>query len=52
MVRVESLGDQRSEFSWQGIYDPNGVSEEEADEILGGFYNAIAQKVGEIYPME
>jgi hypothetical protein len=52
VVRVTSLGDQRSELSWQGIYDPEGVSEEEADEILGGFYNAIAQKVGEIHPME
>lgn len=51
-VRVTPLGDQRSELSWQGIYDPEGVSEAEADEILGGFYNAIAQKIGEIHPME
>ena len=51
VVRVKSLGDQRSELSWQGIYDPEGVSEEEADQILGGFYNAIAQRIGEIHPM-
>lgn len=51
-VRVRSLGDDRSELSWQGIYDPDGVSEAEADEILGSFYKAIAQRIGEIHPME
>jgi hypothetical protein len=50
-VRVTSLGGNRSELSWQGIYEPDGVSQEEADEILGGFYNAIAQKIGELHPM-
>ena len=47
-VRVRSLGDNRSELSWQGIYEPDGVSQEEADGILGDFYDAIAQKVGEL----
>ncbi len=50
-VRVTSLGENRSELSWHGTYDPDGVSQEEADGILGGFYNAIAQRVGELHPM-
>lgn len=51
-VRVTPLGENRSELSWQGIYDPDGVSKEEAGEILGSFYNAIVQKIGEIHTME
>lgn len=49
-VRVRALGDKRSELSWRGVYEPDGVSKEEADGILGGFYNAITQKIGEIHP--
>jgi hypothetical protein len=50
-VRVTSLGGNRSELTWQGIYEPDDVSQEEADGILGGFYNAIVQKIGELHPM-
>ena len=51
-VRVESLGDNRAQLTWRGIYEPNGVTAEEADGILQGFYEAIAGKIGEMYPME
>lgn len=51
-VRVTSLGENRSELSWRGVYGPNGVSQEEADAILQGFYEAIAGRIGEIYPKE
>jgi len=51
-VRVRPLGDDRSELSWRGVYDPDGVSREEADEILGGFYEAIASKIGELHPRD
>lgn len=51
-VRVTSLGEDRSRLTWQGTYDPEGVTEHAADEVLGGFYNAIAGRIGEIYPME
>jgi hypothetical protein len=32
-----------------GHYAANGVPQEKADEILGGFYQAIAGKIGETY---
>jgi hypothetical protein len=51
-VRVTDLGDGRAELSWRGVYDANGVSEEEADKILAGFYEAIAAKIGETFPRE
>lgn len=51
-VRVRAVGDERSELSWRGVYQPDGVSQAEADEILGGFYAAIAAKIGEIHPRE
>jgi hypothetical protein len=51
-VRVRPLGENRSELSWRGVYDPDGVSQAEADEILGGFYEAIAAKIGEIHSRE
>jgi hypothetical protein len=51
-VRVRALGDNRSELSWRGVYDPEGVSQAEADEVLGAFYGAIAAKIGEIHPQE
>ena len=51
-VRVTDLGDGRSELSWQGVFQANGVSQEEADKILGGFYEAIAAKIGETFPRE
>ena len=46
-VRVSPAGDGRAELSWQGFYEANGVSEEKADEILGGFYASIADRIGE-----
>jgi hypothetical protein len=46
-VRVTDAGDGRAQLSWQGIYDSNGVTEEKADEILGGFYASIADKIGQ-----
>lgn len=51
-VRVTSLEKGRSRLTWQGTYSAEGVTEQEADEILGGFYNAIAGRIGEIYAME
>lgn len=51
-VRVEKLGGQRSRLTWHGTYDPKGVSEGRADEVLGGFYQAIARRVGEIHEMQ
>lgn len=51
-VRVESLGDNRAQLTWRSVYEPSGVSAEEADNILKGFYEAIAGRIGEIYPRE
>jgi len=51
-VRVTDLGDGRSELSWSGVYDANGVTDEEADAILQGFYQSIAARIGETYTME
>ncbi len=49
IVRVTEDGDGRAELSWQGVYDANGVSEEQATEILGGFYASIVDKFGESF---
>lgn len=49
-VRVTDAGDDRARLSWQGTYDAAGVSDEKADEILGGFYAAIAERIGDTYP--
>ena len=51
-VRVRSLGANRAQLSWHGIYEPAGVPREKADEILRGFYQAIAARIGEIHPQE
>ncbi len=51
-VRVRSLGANRAQLSWHGIYEPDGVPREKADEILRGFYQAIAGRIGEMYPRE
>ena len=48
-VRVTDAGDGKAQLSWQGIYEAAGVPDEKADEILGGFYAAIADKIGSIY---
>ena len=49
-VRVKDLGDGRSELTWNGTYEPNGVDQAKADEILQGFYEAIAGKIAETFP--
>ncbi len=51
-VRVESLGEERSQLTWRGVYSPAGASQEEADAALQGFYEAIAGRVGEMFPKE
>jgi len=51
-VRVTPLKDGRAELTWRGIFDASGVSQEEADAILQGFYEAIAARIGETFPME
>lgn len=51
-VRVEKVGSKRSRLTWHGTYDPDGVSMQKADEVLGGFYKAIAERVGEIHGMK
>ena len=51
-VFVESLGDNRSQLTWRGTYEANGVTPEEADAILQGFYEAIAGRIGEIHTKE
>lgn len=48
-VRVTEAGDGRARLSWQGTYDAEGVPEDKADEILGGFYASIADRIGETY---
>lgn len=50
VVRVSEAGEGRAQLSWQGTYDPAGVPSEQADEILGGFYASIADKLGETLP--
>lgn len=51
-VRVKSLGEGRAELTWRGVYDPAGVSQKEADAALQGFYEAIAGRIGELFPRE
>lgn len=51
-VRVSDAGDGRAKLIWRGVYEPNGVGQAKADEILQGFYEAIAGKIGEKFPRE
>lgn len=51
-VRVSDLGNGRAQLSWRGVYEANGVEQAKADEILQGFYNAIAGRIGETLPKE
>lgn len=51
-VRVKDLGDGRSQLTWNGTYEPNGVDQAKADEILQGFYEAIAGRIAEKFPKE
>ena len=51
LVRVTGTEDGKAQLSWQGVYEADGVPPEKADAILGGFYRAIAERIGETYPM-
>jgi mxaD protein len=50
IVRVTTNAQGQAQLSWQGIYEPDGVDSEKADEILGGFYASIAEKIAETFP--
>jgi hypothetical protein len=49
IVRVSDAGNGQAQLSWQGKYEGNGVPQEKADEILAGFYAAIADKIGQTF---
>ncbi len=49
-VRVKDLGDGRSQLTWSGTFEPKGVEQAKADEIVQGFYNSIAGRIGEKVP--
>lgn len=49
VVRVSDDGNGKAQLSWQGHYAPAGVPQAKANEILGGFYEAIAGKIGETH---
>lgn len=51
-VRVKDLGGGRSELSWHGIFEPDGVKQAKADEAVQGFYDAIFGKIGEKFSRE
>lgn len=51
-VRVTDLGEGRASFRWAAVYDPDGVPGEKADEILQGFLESIAARIGEITAKE
>lgn len=51
-VRVRPAGEGVARLTWRGVYDPAGVSPEEADAALQGFYEAIAARIGELYPRQ
>ncbi len=51
-VRVTDLGDGRAELSWRGVFEPAGATAEAADAALQGFYEAIAARLGEMFPRE
>jgi len=48
-VRITDAGEGQAQLSWQGTYGADGVPAEKADEILGGFYASIADKIGETF---
>ncbi len=48
-VKVSDDGSGKAQLSWQGHYTANGVPQEKADEIVGGFYEAIAGRIGETH---
>ena len=46
-VRVKDLGDGKSQLSWQGVFKGTTVSQEEADKMVQGFLNSIADKIAQ-----
>ena len=50
LVRVTATDDGKARLSWRGVYRADGVPQEQADAILGGFYAAIAERIGETFP--
>lgn len=52
VVRVKDLGDGRSELTWRGTFDPDGVDQAKADETVQGFYQSIAGRIGEKFPKD
>lgn len=46
-VRVKDLGDGKSQLSWKGVFKGTKVSQEEADKMIQGFLNSIADKIAQ-----
>lgn len=51
-VRVKDLGDGRSQLTWRGVFEPDGVEQAKADGAVQGFYDGIFGKIGEKFPQE
>ena len=51
-VRVEDLGDNRSKLTWGSVFEPKGVEEAKANEIVDGFYKSIIGRIGETFTKE
>ena len=46
-VRVKDLGDGTCQLSWQAVFKSTNVSQEEADKMVQGFLNSIADKIAQ-----
>ncbi len=46
-VRVKDLADGKSQLSWQGVFKGTKVSQAEADKMIQGFLNSIADKIAQ-----
>lgn len=51
-VRVEDLGNNRSKLTWSSVFEPKGVEEAKANEIVDGFYKSIIGRIGETFTKE
>ncbi len=51
-VRVTDLGDGRAQLTWRGFFGEEGVEQAKADEIMQGFYEAVATGIGKKFPRE
>lgn len=51
-VRVTDAGDGRSTLTWKGVFEPDGVEQAKADEIVQGFYDSIAGRIAERFSRE